>query len=73
MNIFARTLGGFFSDRCARGGGLRGRVIFLGGALFIGGLLLIVFSRMTVLPWAVAAMLSFALYGRKRSKVYMMI
>ncbi len=62
MNLFARTLGGFFSDRCARGNGLRGRVIFLGASLFIGGLLLMVFSRMTVLPLAIAAMLSFALF-----------
>ena len=62
MNLFARTLGGFFSDLCARGNGLKGRVIFLGASLFIGGLLLVVFSRMTVLPWAIAAMLSFALF-----------
>lgn len=62
MNIFARALGGFFSDRCANRGGLKGRVIFLGSSLFVGGLLLMVFSRMTVLPWAIAAMLSFALF-----------
>ncbi|MBI4309118.1 MAG: MFS transporter [Candidatus Omnitrophica bacterium] len=62
MNLFARTLGGFFSDRCARSNGLKGRVIFLGASLFTGGLLLMVFSRMTVLPLAIAAMLSFALF-----------
>jgi len=62
MNLFARSLGGIFSDRCARHGGLKGRIMFLGSSLFVGGLLLIVFSRMTVLPLAIAAMLSFALF-----------
>ncbi len=62
MNLFARSLGGYFSDRCARQGGLKARVTFLGMTLFVGGLLLVVFSRMTVLPLAIASMLSFALF-----------
>ncbi len=62
LNLFSRALGGFCSDRFAHRLGLRGRVIFLGSILFVGGSLLMVFSRMTVLPWAIGAMLSFALF-----------
>jgi MFS transporter, NNP family, nitrate/nitrite transporter len=62
MNIFARTLGGYFSDVAAKYAGLKGRVIFLGSSLFIGGLLLMVFSKMTVLPLAITMMVSFALF-----------
>ena len=35
MNFFARALGGIFSDQCARYGGLKGRVTFLGSSLFV--------------------------------------
>jgi len=62
MNIFARSLGGFFSDRCARHGGLKGRVIFLGSTLFVGGLMLMVFSRMTTLSLAIFTMITFAVF-----------
>jgi len=62
MNIFARALGGFCSDRCARHGGLRARVKFLGISLFIGGVMLMVFSKMTTLPLAIAMMIIFALF-----------
>ncbi len=62
MNIFARALGGIFSDRLARTGGLRARVFFLGTVLFLGGIALIVFSRITVLTGAVVAMVIFGLF-----------
>lgn len=62
MNIFARALGGILSDRCARFGGLKARVNFLGIVLFIGGLMIMVFSRMTTLPLAIAMMVTFALF-----------
>jgi NNP family nitrate/nitrite transporter-like MFS transporter len=62
MNIFARALGGILSDRCAHLGGLKARVNFLGIVLFIGGLMIMVFSRMTILPLAIAMMITFALF-----------
>ena len=62
MNIFARTLGGIFSDRFARRGGLRGRVWFLGCVLVLEGAALMVFSRMPALGVAVGAMIVFSLF-----------
>lgn len=62
MNIFARTLGGVFSDRSAQRRGLRGRVGFLGVVLCLEGLALILFSRLPALGPAVIAMLIFSLF-----------
>lgn len=62
MNLFARTLGGVFSDRFARTGGLKGRVAFLFLVLFLEGLALILFSQMTTLVIAVSAMVVFSLF-----------
>lgn len=62
MNLFARTLGGFFSDLFARHRGLRGRVQFLFLALFVEGLALILFSQMTVLALAIGTMVFFSLF-----------
>ena len=62
MNIFARALGGIISDRCAFNAGLRGRVIFLGVVLLLEGVGLIIFSRMTILPLAILAMMTAGLF-----------
>ena len=62
MNLFARTLGGYFSDKFALRSGLSGRVRFLFFVLFCEGLALIVFSQMTVLALAVGAMIVFSLF-----------
>ena len=62
MNIFARALGGIISDRCAMNAGLKGRVLFLGIVLFLEGIGLIIFSRMTILPLAIAAMMISGLF-----------
>jgi NNP family nitrate/nitrite transporter-like MFS transporter len=62
MNIFARTLGGVFSDLFARASGLNGRVRFLFIALFIEGVALMLFSQMTVLWPAVATLIFFSLF-----------
>lgn len=61
-NIFARTLGGLFSDRLAVKGGLAARVRFLFLVLFLEGLALILFSQMVALAMAVAAMVVFSLF-----------
>lgn len=62
MNLFARTLGGYFSDRFALRNGLKGRVQFLFIALFCEGLALMLFSQMGVLAFAVASMIVFSLF-----------
>ena len=62
MNIFARTLGGFFGDRMGIRFGLKGRVMFLGGVLLVEGLALILFSQMATLFLAVGAMIVFSLF-----------
>ena len=62
MNLFARTLGGYFSDRFARVAGLKGRMRFLFAVLLCEGLALILFSQMAVLWLAVATMILFSLF-----------
>jgi NNP family nitrate/nitrite transporter-like MFS transporter len=62
MNIFARTLGGVASDRFARFAGLRGRVWWLFAALIGEGVLMMLFSQMTALYLAVAAMVVFSIF-----------
>lgn len=61
LALFARALGGLWSDRIARTRGLPGRVWLLFALLFGEGLALIVFSRMSLLPLAFASMLLFGL------------
>lgn len=62
MNLFARTLGGVFGDRAGIKWGLRGRVAFLGVVLLCEGLALMLFSRMDMLPLAIATLVVFSLF-----------
>ena len=62
MNIFARSLGGYFGDKAGIRFGLKGRVLFLGAVLLCEGLALIFFSKMAVLPLAIASMIVFSLF-----------
>ncbi len=62
MNIFARTLGGIFSDLFAKKGGLKGRVRWLFIAMLCEGVALLFFSQMHVLTLAIAIMLVFSLF-----------
>lgn len=62
MNIFARTLGGVFSDFFARKIGLRGRVVFLFIVLLGESIMLMLFSQMTILVLAVGTMIVFSLF-----------
>ncbi|MCY4366540.1 MAG: MFS transporter [Chloroflexi bacterium] len=62
MNIFARTLGGYFGDKFGIKFGLRGRVMFLGAVLLMEGAALILFSQMATLFLAVGAMIIFSLF-----------
>ena len=62
MNIFARTLGGVFSDKVAVRGGLKGRVWFLGVVILLEGIALMIFAGMETLFFAVPAMIIFSLF-----------
>ncbi|WP_163559293.1 NarK family nitrate/nitrite MFS transporter [Halomonas sp. NO4] len=62
MNLFARTLGGIFSDLFARSGGLKGRVRWLFIAMLCEGIALMFFSQMHVLALAIGIMLVFSLF-----------
>ena len=62
MNIFARTVGGVFSDFFAKNMGLHGRVLFLFFVLLGEGIMLIIFSQMSVLIIAVGTMIVFSLF-----------
>ena len=62
MNIFARTVGGIFSDFFAKKIGLRGRVMFLFFVLLGEGVMLILFSQMAILVLAVGTMIVFSLF-----------
>ncbi|QLE01951.1 MFS transporter [Galbibacter sp. BG1] len=61
MNIFARTLGGFFGDRFGKLKGLRGRVLFLVAILTVEGIMLTVFSTMTSLIAGIIFLVAFSL------------
>jgi NNP family nitrate/nitrite transporter-like MFS transporter len=62
MHLFARTLGGVFSDRLGSRWGLKGRVNWLFATLLIEGLGLMLFSRMTSLGFALPFMIGFGLF-----------
>jgi NNP family nitrate/nitrite transporter-like MFS transporter len=62
MNLFARALGGIFGDKAGNRFGLSGRIVILFAFLLLEGLGIMLFSQMTYLPLAIAAMLLFALF-----------
>ena len=62
MNIFARTLGGFFGDRFGEKYGLSGRVKWLFIVLFLEGLALMLFSQTSILVLAIPTLLVFSLF-----------
>tara|TARA_R110002049_G_scaffold240126_3_gene413443 strand:- start:289 stop:1695 length:1407 start_codon:yes stop_codon:yes gene_type:complete len=61
MNIFARTLGGYFGDLFGNKNGLRGRVIFLAAILAAEGLMLSIFSVTTSLVFGMLFLIAFSL------------
>ncbi|ALJ00229.1 MFS transporter [Rufibacter tibetensis] len=62
MNIFARTLGGYFGDKAGIKWGLSGRVWFLGAVILVEGLALMVFAQMTVLSFSIISLVVFSLF-----------
>ena len=61
MNIFARTLGGFFGDKFGKLKGLRGRVLFLAAILTIEGCMLSIFSTTVSLVVGIIFLIGFSL------------
>ena len=62
MNLFARALGGLFSDVANKRFGLKGRTVILGAFLFLEGVGVMIFSNIDLLVWSVISMLLFALF-----------
>jgi NNP family nitrate/nitrite transporter-like MFS transporter len=62
MNLFARALGGIFSDKSGNKFGLRGKGIFLASMLLLEGVGIIIFAHAGSLTAAIISMLSFALF-----------
>ena len=61
MNIFARTLGGYFGDLFGRLKGLRGRVLFLAAILTVEGIVLSTFSTTTSIAVGMVFLIAFSL------------
>ncbi len=62
MNIFARALGGWVSDKAGHRWGMKGKGLLLAGVLLLEGLGLIAFAAAGSFVWAIISMLSFALF-----------
>lgn len=62
MNLFARTLGGFFGDKAGLKWGINGRIYFLGIVLLIEGLALMAFSQINILSLAIINLIVFSLF-----------
>jgi len=62
MNLFARALGGIFSDKVGKQYGLRGKGLLLACFLVLEGLGIMLFARSGTLPMAIVSMLLFALF-----------
>jgi NNP family nitrate/nitrite transporter-like MFS transporter len=62
MNIFARALGGIFSDGIGNRYGLKGKGFFLASMLLLEGIGILLFAKAASLPLAIASMLLFALF-----------
>jgi NNP family nitrate/nitrite transporter-like MFS transporter len=62
MNLFARALGGIFSDKVGKKYGLRGKAFLLAGFLLAEGIGIILFAKAGSLGMAIVSMLLFALF-----------
>lgn len=62
MNIFARALGGYVSDKVGSSYGLRGKGLLLGALLLLEGISISLFAQSQTLGMAILAMLLFALF-----------
>jgi MFS transporter, NNP family, nitrate/nitrite transporter len=61
MNLFARSLGGWASDRVGEGG-LQGRLVLLAGLMVLEGGFLLAFTRSDTLGFALVLLVTFSLF-----------
>ena len=61
MNIFARTLGGYFGDMFGKSRGLRGRVMFLTAIMTLEGIMLTLFSVSSGIILGIVLLIGFSL------------
>lgn len=62
MNLFARAIGGIFSDVLRKYQGLPGRLLALYLCLFVEGILLIIFSQIRTIPLAIVTTVILSLF-----------
>lgn len=62
MNLFARSLGGIFSDILAKKYGIRGRLWAFFIVQLLEGVMFVIFSRMSVLGAAIPVLILFSLF-----------
>lgn len=62
MNLFARALGGFVSDKLSISFGMKGRTVLLGLCILVEGFGIMLFTQMQEIHWAVITMIGFALF-----------
>ena len=62
MNLFARALGGIAADKIGLRYGMKGKGLLLAAVLLLEGVGLILFAQAGGLGWAIASMLTFALF-----------
>jgi NNP family nitrate/nitrite transporter-like MFS transporter len=62
MNLFARGLGGVFSDGLNESFGMKGRIVVLTALLLLEGILVVIFSRTDTLAGAVIVLVLFSLF-----------
>lgn len=62
MNLFARALGGIFSDKIGKQYGLRGKALLLAAFLVLEGFGILLFAKSGTLSMAIVSMLVFALF-----------
>lgn len=61
MNIFARALGGYVSDKCNSRMGLRGRLIWQTTCLLLEGTMVLCFAHASSLPLAITILVFFSI------------
>lgn len=62
MNLFARGLGGFISDKANRKSGIRGRLAWQSICLLIEGAMVVIFAHATSLGAAIAVLVFFSIF-----------
>ena len=62
MNLFARALGGIFSDKLSKTFGMKGRTTLLAVCILVEGFGIMLFTQMQEVHWAVISMIGFALF-----------